>query len=154
MRDDARSIVADLSRAYGKKIELLRTLLASETDKLYYEKSGNLDRVIEIIRDDARVIEEVDLVNYDIAESEGALSALIGVAPGGLYGVLAGSVEARDLLSLRSESRNAVDRLVRERTALIARLEAASRGVHTSIDELSRIGRLKRDENGDLPPLG
>lgn len=153
MRDDALSIVAGLSRDYGKKIELLRTLLTSESDKLYYVKSGNIDKVFEIVRDDGPVIDNVDLLDYDIAQSEEALSALIGVKPGALYGILAVDGDARGLLALRTEAREAVERLVGERSGLIRKLEGASQTVRDSIDELARIGRLKRDENGEMPPL-
>jgi hypothetical protein len=149
LRDDALSIVAELSRSYQKKIKLLRALLLSETDKLYYEKSGNIEKVFEIIRNDASVIVEADLVGYAIAKSEDELSALIGVKPGALYGILEGTVDAGELLSLRTEARDAVKRLMREHAELTARLEAGSLTLAGSIDELSSICRLKQDEDGE-----
>ena len=153
MRDDARAIVAGLARVYAKKNELLRTLLLGESDKLFYAKSGNFDKVFEIMRNDATLIDEVGAVDYDIAKSEEALAALVGVKPRALYGILSDSGEARELLSLRAEARGAVERLLRERTDLMRMIEGASRAIRESIAELSRIDRLKRDENGDLPPL-
>lgn len=153
LRDDARSIVESLSLLYGKKNELLQTLLLSESDKLYYEKSGNVERVVAIIREDERLIDEVDLVDCDIAGLEQGLSELIGVPPRALYGMLADVPGARDLVALRAGTRDSIKHLLDERSALIQRLQNASSSVRDSIDELSRIGRLRRDENGEMPPL-
>lgn len=153
MRDDARSIVESLSLLYGKKNELLQTLLLSESDKLYYEKSGNVERVVAIIREDERLIDEVDLVDCDIAGLEQGLSELIGVPPRALYGMLADVPGARDLVALQAGTRDSIKHLLDERSALIQRLQNASSSVRDSIDELSRIGRLRRDENGEMPPL-
>ena len=148
MRDDIKSIIAELSRNYVKKLHLIERLLLSDSDKMHYGKSENLEKVFEIIRDDAVVIEEADLIDYDISKAESALAELIGIKSRTLYDHLSGVMEARELVTLRKQVRETIERLFQERNELSDKLKSASRTLKKSIDDITRISRLKRIKTG------
>jgi hypothetical protein len=148
LRDDIKSIVAELSRNYVKKLHLIERLLLSDSDKTHYGKSENLEKVFEIIRDDAVVIEEANLIDYDISKAESALAGLIGIKPRVLYDHLSGVTEARELVTLRNQERETIERVFQERNELSIRLNSASRTLKKSIDDITRISRLKRIKTG------
>ena len=85
MRDDVKTVVAELSRCHREKLHRLQKLLLSESDKLHYEKSENLEKIFDIIGEDAGIVDEVNLIDFDIARAESELSALIGVGTAELY---------------------------------------------------------------------
>jgi hypothetical protein len=148
LRDDIKSIIAELSRNYVKKLHLIERLLLSNADKMHYGKSENLEKVFEIIRDDAVVIEEADLIDYDISKAESALAELIGIKPRALYDHMSGVTGARELVTLRKQVRETIERLFRERNELSDKLKSASRTLKKSIDDITRIRRLKRIKTG------
>ncbi len=155
MRDDAASIIAGLIRFYGIKLQMLERLLLSETDKLHYGRSGNLEKVIEIIGGDSAVIDDIDGADFEISKAEADLSSLIGVRPGMLYKVLLESGEADELISVRGQALKAMGRLAREHGELEKMLGSASRELGKNIDDLSRICRLmETDAVADDPPRG
>ncbi len=143
MRDDARSGVDELSRLYAKKTGLLRRLLLSESDKLHYAKSDNIERVAAIVSEDVLLIEEIDLIDCDIAECEEALARLAGVTRKVLYRLLKGSDDSRELLLRREEARDSLEGLLREREKLMVILKSATREVLESIEGIARIRGLK-----------
>jgi hypothetical protein len=154
LRDDARTLADEIVRFYEKKLSHLQKLLMSESDKLHYEKIENLDRVGELIRDDTRMIEEINLIDFDISRSETSLAALIGIKPGSLYDHLSDSVAgAAGLLSIRKQVREAAERLCTQRAELSRKLASGAGRLEQSIDDLSRINRLKQpdDEDNDGP---
>lgn len=142
MRDDAASIVAELLRFHRKKLRLLEQLLLSEADKLYYGRTGNIEKVIEIIDSDETVIGEIDGTIYDIARSETALAALIGIRQPRLYDTIGGDAGAGELIAVRGEVTRAMKRLLHERRELNDLLGSETTALRKSIDELSRLGRL------------
>jgi hypothetical protein len=131
-----------------KKLHLLERLLLSNSDTLHYDKSENLEKVFEIIRADAVIIEEADLIDCDISKAESALAELIGIKPRALYAHLSGVTEARELVTLRKQVRETIERLFQERNELSDKLKSASRTLKKSIDDISRISRLKRIKTG------
>ncbi len=148
MRDDAASIVAGLVRFYGTKLQLLNKLLLSESDKLHYCKSGNLEKVIELIESDSGIIDDIDAADFDISQLEASLASLIGVRTPALYETLRGSGEAGELMELRGRAAGALGRLFKERAELDRMLGSASRELRESIDALSRLRRLKDSDAG------
>lgn len=143
MRDDVKLIIAELSRNYVKKLHLIERLLLSDSDKLHYGKSENLEKVFEIIRDDAVIIEETNLIDYDISKAESALADLIGVKLRVLYDHLGSVNEARELVTLRNQVGENIERLFQERQELSDKLTSASQTLQKSIDEITRISRFK-----------
>ena len=143
MRDDVQALAAELALQCGKKLDLLQKLLLSETDKLHYLNSGNLDRVIALTRDDGALIDAINLVDYDIARAEDELCRILGIGRTGLYGTLGRENDARDLVGLRDRIRRCMEELTGLRNKLAAKLEADARGVRESILALSRIDSLK-----------
>ena len=143
MRDDVRALAAGLALQCGKKLDLLQKLLLSETDKLHYLNSGNLDRVIALTGEDGALVDAINLVDYDIARAEDELCRILGIGRNELYGTLGREADARDLLGLRDRIRRGVEELMMMRNKLAARLEADARGVRESILALSRIDSLK-----------
>lgn len=149
MRDDAASIVAALVRLYGTKLQLLDRLLLSETDKLHYCRSGNLEKVIELVDTDASLITDIDATSFDISASEASLAALIGVRQRILYGTLREDTDAGGLIAVRDRVTGVLEKLLAERARLEAMLGNASREIRESIDDLSRLGRIIESEAGD-----
>jgi hypothetical protein len=143
LRDDVKLIIAELSRNYVKKLHLIERLLLSDSDKLHYGKSENLEKVFEIIRDDAVIIEETNLIDYDISKAESALADLIGVKLRVLYDHLGSVNEARELVTLRNQVGENIERLFQERQELSDKLTSASQTLQKSIDEITRISRFK-----------
>jgi hypothetical protein len=143
LRDDVKIIIAELSRNYVKKLHLIERLLLSDSDKLHYGKSENLEKVFEIIRDDAVIIEETNLIDYDISKAESALANLIGVKLRVLYDHLGSVNEARELVTLRKQAGETIERLFQEREELSDKLTSASQTLQKSIDEITRISRFK-----------
>ncbi|MBN2160858.1 MAG: hypothetical protein JW807_15825 [Spirochaetes bacterium] len=144
MRDDARTLADELSRLYGLKLSRLQKLLLSETDKHHYENIGNMDKVSDIIRNDARMIEEINIIDCDIAVAEASLAALIGIKPSSLYDILANGIsDAAVLIDVREQARETLGRLCGKRAELANRLESGAHRLRQDIDELSRISRLK-----------
>ena len=112
MRDDVKTVVAELSRCHREKLHRLQKLLLSESDKLHYEKSENLEKIFDIIGEDAGIVDEVNLIDFDIARAESELSALIGVGTAELYDHLGPGRAVEELLSLRKQTRLSLERLV------------------------------------------
>jgi hypothetical protein len=144
LRDDIKIIIAELSRNYVKKLHLVERLLLSESDKMHYGKSENLEKVFEFINNDAVIIEEANFIDYDIAKAETALAGLIGVKHRALYEHLGGVSGARELVTLRNQVRETIERLFQERNELSDKLKSASRTLKKSIDDITRTSRLKR----------
>jgi hypothetical protein len=144
LRDDIKKIIAEISRNYVKKLHLIERLLLSDSDKMHYGKSENLEKVFEIIRNDAVIIEEANLIDYDISKAESALADLIGVKRRTLYEHLGGVTGAQELVTLRNQVRETIERLFQERNELSDKLKSASRTLKKSIDDITRIRRLKR----------
>ncbi len=154
MRDDAASIVAGLIHLYGIKLQLLDKLLLSESDKLHYCRSGNQEKVIELINTDSGVIDDIDAADFDIAELETSLASLIGVRLRMLYEVLGENGDAGKLISVRNQALGDIKSLLTERAKLGGMLAAASREIRESIDDLSRLSRLKDADAGDIDTHG
>jgi len=148
LRDDVRALASELALQCGKKLDLLQKLLLSETDKLHYEKSGNIDRVMALTKEDGAVIDAINLVDYDIARAEDGLCRIIGVDKTALYGVLGTEAGAGDLVALRERIRRGLGELIGLRKELAARLETDARAVRESIQALSRIDSLKLPDPG------
>ncbi|HPG50866.1 MAG TPA: hypothetical protein PLL11_09880, partial [Spirochaetota bacterium] len=128
------------------KLDLVQKLLLSESDKHHYEKSGNLERVMDLTRDDAFIIDAVNLADYDIARAEDTLCGIIGVRRDLLYDSLGAEAEARELTELRESLLRDIRELHRLRRDLLLKLEADARGIKDSIAALSRIDALKGPE--------
>ncbi len=152
MRDDAASIAAGLVRLYGTKLQLLERLLLSESDKTHYCRSGNLEKVFELVEADEGIIGEIDAADFDITRAETSLAALAGVRRRLLYEALRDDRDAGDLVAVRNRVLGALDRLLAEREGLGAMLKAASGGIRESIDDLSRLNRLRETDAGDIDP--
>jgi hypothetical protein len=149
LRDDVRARVASLALLFAKKQGLVQELLLSESDKLHYQKSGNLDRVMELTRDDGRTIDEINLVDFDIARAEEELCGIIGAGKARLYETLGAESEAGELARARERILESLGQLHRMRKELAARLESEAREVKESILALSRIDALKTPGPGD-----
>ncbi len=143
MRDDAASIVSGLTRLYTAKLQLLNTLLLSESDKIHYCRSGNIEKAIGIIGMDAGVIDEIDAVDFDIAKAETALASIIGVGRRMLYDLLGGTGDAGRLIDERERVRGTAKTLYEKRKELLVLMGSASEEIRNSIDDLSRLSRLK-----------
>jgi len=146
LRDDARALVTGMVRDLRTKLDLVQKLLLSESDKHHYEKSGNLERVMDLTRDDAFIIDAVNLADYDIARAEDTLCGIIGVRRDLLYDSLGAEAEARELTELRESLLRDIRELHRLRRDLLLKLEADARGIKDSIAALSRIDALKGPE--------
>lgn len=146
MRDDARALVTGLVRDLRTKLDLVQKLLLSESDKHHYEKSGNLERVMDLTRDDIFIIDAVNLADYDIARAEDTLCGIIGVRRDLLYDSLGAEAEARELTELRDSLLRDIRELHRLRRDLLLKLETDARGIKDSIAALSRIDALKGPE--------
>jgi hypothetical protein len=142
LRDDVRARAAELALLSGKKLELLQKLLLSESDKLHYEKSGNLERVMDLTREDALTIEKINLVDFDIAHAEDELCRITGADRAQLYESLGTGAEARELIRLRDRLRRDMEELHSLRKELTVKLESDARGIKESIQALSRIEEL------------
>jgi hypothetical protein len=142
LRDDVRARASELALHSGKKLDLVQKLLLSESDKLHYEKTGNLERVMDLTREDAVTIEKINLVDFDIAHVEDGLCSITGVGRTLLYKSLGTGAEARELIRLRDRLRRDTEELLRLRKELTDRLESDARGIKESIQALSRIDAL------------
>lgn len=152
LRDDVRALVAELARHCRKKLDLVQKLLLSESDKLHYEKSGNLERVIDLTRDDGIIIDAINLADYDIARAEDALCGIIGISRAALYDTLGTEAESRDVIDLRDCLRRDIGELLRQRCELMSKLEVDAHGLKESVAALSRIDALKGP--GTVPDKG
>ena len=143
MRDDVAADFGELSLLHVRKKLLLQRLLLNETDKIHYVQSDNPERVSSILLEDDAVIEEIDLVDCEIAEREESLARIIGVTRKGLYGMLQKSGKpAKDLVDTRAEIRDILTRLLRERERLLDTMAAASDEARKSFEEIARIRGL------------
>jgi len=154
LRDDAASIAADLVRLYAAKLQLLDRLLLSESDKIHYCRSGNLEKVFGMVGADEGIIGDIDAADFDIARAEASLAALAGVRTRLLYDALRDDRDADGLLAVRNTVLETLDRLLAERARLAAMLEAASGEIRDSIDDLSRLTRLKEADAGGIDRAG
>ena len=142
MRDDVTAIIADLTRRYARKLEDLNRLLSSEQEKLHFIKSGNLDKIFELIETDNDIIDLIDLSDFEIARSEEGLARIVGTSREKLYALI--GPEAAELTALRGSVGSAIGELCRLRETLADGLETEHRQVRENIAALSRIDRLKR----------
>ncbi|MBP7736559.1 MAG: hypothetical protein KA369_11345 [Spirochaetes bacterium] len=149
MRDDAASMVSGLVRLYTTKLQLLNALLLSESDKLHYCRSGNLEKAMEIIGTDGGVIDDIDAVDFDIAKEEASLASLVGTRRKTLYDILRGSGDAVGLIAAREQVHGTVKTLFEKRKELLGLMETASEEIRNSIDDLSRLSRLKEAGGAD-----
>ncbi|MBN2079173.1 MAG: hypothetical protein JW838_09420 [Spirochaetes bacterium] len=147
MRDDVSAGVSKLCLLFDKKKTLLNRLILSESDKLHYVQSENPERVSAIILEDDAIIDEINLIDCDIAETEESLARIIGITPKGLYRILRGNVgPARELITRRREIRTLLEHLLSGREKLSAALGSAAGEVREHIEGIARIRRLKLPE--------
>ncbi len=144
MRDDVQTAVAELTQLYKEKLEYLNRLLLNESDKLHYIKSGNLEKIFEIIEDDRTIIDNIDVADYHISGGEDALSKILGTERNGIYSRLGSEEnETREILSLRNEIRKTLEIIHSKRDVLLKKMTAESLQLKMRINELSRIDSLK-----------
>jgi hypothetical protein len=149
LRDDAALIVAALDRTYRKKLDLLQKLLLNESDLIHYATTENIERVNDILGEDAGILEQIDLVDFNISRDERGLAALMGVQPGGLHGALEGDAAASEFLVVRKRVRENIKELFRRREELSGMLGSSARTMGKNIEELSLIGKLRVTEPGE-----
>ena len=101
---------------------------------------------MDLTRDDAFIIDAVNLADYDIARAEDTLCGIIGVRRDLLYDSLGAEAEARELTELSESLLRDIRELHRLRRDLLLKLEADARGIKDSIAALSRIDALKGPE--------
>ncbi len=142
-------MVSGLVRLYTTKLQLLNALLLSESDKLHYCRSGNLEKAMEIIGTDGGVIDDIDAVDFDIAKEEASLASLVGTRRKTLYDILRGSGDAVGLIAAREQVHGTVKTLFEKRKELLGLMETASEEIRNSIDDLSRLSRLKEAGGAD-----
>jgi hypothetical protein len=144
LRDDVKKFIAELTQRYSEKLKYVKKLLLNESDKLHYLKSQNIDRIFELIESDKDIIEEIDAIDYDISHIETDLSNIMGLNSKDIFThLVAEKEEVTEVVSLRNEIRNAIKLLYKQRELLTDSLMSESRHLQKSIDEISRIGRLK-----------
>jgi hypothetical protein len=143
LRDDVRALVNGLVRDLHTKLDLVQKLLLSESDKHHYQKSGNLERVMDLTRDDTLIIDAVNLADYDIAHAEDTLCGIIGVRRAVLYDSLGAETDTRELIELRDRLLRDIGELLLLRRELLLKMEGDARGIRDSIAALSRIDALK-----------
>jgi hypothetical protein len=144
LRDDVQTAVAELTQLYKGKLEYLNRLLLNESDKLHYIKSGNLEKIFEIIEDDRTIIDNIDVADYHISGGDDALSKILGTDRNGIYSRLGSEEnETREILSLRSEIRKTLEIIHSKRDVLLKKMTAESLQLKMRINELSRIDSLK-----------
>jgi hypothetical protein len=136
-------MVSGLFRLYTAKLQLLNTLLLSESDKIHYCRSGNLEKAIEIIGTDAGVIDDIDAVDFDITKAETALALLIGVRREALYDLLSGDGDVVHLIDERKQVRVTATAIYDKRKELLGLMGKASEEIRKGIDDLSRLSRLR-----------
>ncbi len=144
MRDDVSSIIAALSRHYTTKLRDVNLLLLSEQDKLHFLKSGNIEKIFELVEADNGIIDAIDLSDYEISRAEDGLARIIGVSRDDLYVLLGGISETADLIALRTSTGSAIRQIYERRELLTERMEAEHRLLRENIDGISRLNRLKR----------
>ena len=144
LRDDVKEFVTELTRRYRDKLEQVKKLLLNESDKLHYMKSHNMERIFDLLEGDNEIIEAIDAIDYDISQIETGLSNILGVPIKDIFNHLAaGREEVTEVVSLRNDIGDAIKLLYRQRELLTDRLMSESQHLKNSIDEISRIGRLK-----------
>lgn len=144
MRDDVAAGVRELCRLLDRKKALLNRLLLSESDKIHYLKSENIERVSSILIEDDTIMDEIDCIDFDIAHNEESLGGTIGVPRRDLFGMLDGNEPpARELFALRDEVRTLLERLLHERKRLGDAMQSATREVRQHIEGIARIRGLK-----------
>jgi len=144
LRDDVKKFIAGLTQRYRDKLEYVKKLLLNESDKLHYMKSQNMERIFDLIEKDNEIIEEIDAIDYDISHIETALSNIMGLNTKDIFThLVAERGEVTEVVSLRNDIRDAIKLLYKQREFLTDRLMTESRHLKNSIDEISRIGRLK-----------
>ena len=144
LRDDVKECIIELARRYGDKRELVKKLLLRESDKLHYFKSQNIERIFDLIEGDNEIIEAIDAIDYDISQIETRLSNILGVPAKDIFVHLAAEKgETEELIFLRRDIGDSIKLLYKQRELLNDRLMSESRRLKNSIDEISRLGRLK-----------
>jgi hypothetical protein len=147
LRDDVQTAVAELTTLFRDKLEYLNKLLLNESDKLHYIKSDNLEKIFEIIEDDGRIIEDIDVVDYRISGIEDALSKILGTERRDMYSLLClEKNETGEIVSLRNTIRKTLEIIHSKRKLLLEKMTKASLQLKIRIDELSRIDALKYHE--------
>lgn len=144
MRDDVAAGIRELCRLYDRKKALLHRLLLGESDKIHYLKSENLERVSSILIEDDAIINEIDCIDFDIAQNEESLSGIIGVPRRDLARLLdENEPPARELAMRRDEIRALLERLLLERNRLREAMQSASGEIRRHIEGIARIRGLK-----------
>jgi hypothetical protein len=143
LRDDVKKIIADLAQSYGKKLNALKQLLLSESDKLHYVKSQNYEQMFTLLEADKSIIEGIDVIDFDIARIESGLSGIMGLPVKDLFAhSLIKEEEFSRVLSLRHEITDAITLLYKQRKLLVNIMSSESRDLQKNIDDISRISKL------------
>ena len=144
MRDDVKRIIAELTIPYREKLNSLKKLLLSESDKLHYIKTQNLEKILEIIETDKAIIEEIDTADSRTSGIENDLAKIIGSDKKGIFSRLNSEKnEIKEIVSLRNEIRKMIELLFGKRKLLMKAMTAESLQLKERINEISRISALK-----------
>lgn len=143
MRDDAAAVFERLARHYAEKLRDVNRLLLSEQDKLHHFKSGNIEKILELIESDNAIIDLIDLSDFEIARGEDSLARIMGTTRDGMYDqpVVA---ELADLIAQRNSIGKKIGQVFENRGILAGLLESEHEKLREDIDGISRINRLKR----------
>jgi hypothetical protein len=144
LRDDVVKSIADLNLRYREKLEYIKKLLLNESDKLHYLKSKNLEKIIEVLGADKEIIEEIDSIDCEISLIENELARIIGSERNEIFSYLdTDANEIKEINSIRKNIRDALELLYDNRKLFMERMTAESLQLQESIDEISRIAKLK-----------
>jgi hypothetical protein len=138
LRDDIEKLARKKLKLFEKKQLMLEKLLLSEVDKNFYLKSGNIERITEILKKDTNLIDEINVLDFNIRKLDDSIAKKVGYPPLKIADFF--SSQNDDMSRKINESKKNIEELLEK--ILISRKNIVSRLQHDTAmlaDEITSL---------------
>ena len=144
MRDDVESFLVSLSRLQEKKLQILRKLILSDSDKLFFLKAQNTEKLLPAIEEDGRFVSEIDDIDFDISQTIDRLIYILGIKKEFFLKYLAAINEPlpSGIIAVRQEIKSAIKEYLERHEQLLKLMESISSEISKDINEIKKIEGL------------
>ena len=144
MRDDVESFLVTLSRLQERKLQILRKLILSDSDKLFFLKAQNTEKLLPAIEEDGRFVSEIDDIDFEISQIIDRLICILGIKKEFFFNQLAAINKPlpSGIIAVRQEIKSAMKEYLARHELLLKLMESISSEISRDIDEIKKIDGL------------
>lgn len=145
MRDDLKHKISSINRLLQNKLKLLHNINKNESAKLSRIRSGKLDELDSMLLSDSSIIDEINIIDYEIKIIEDDICRISGMDRDQFFEHVNAidNPEINRMYDTKKTINSEIRIIVKLREENISAMESENRVTQEDIDQLERIKNIR-----------